>query len=196
MIERLKSGNGPGSWRQAALVLGVLYLFPAAWPLKVEYPLLELWFLVMVPCTWYSLWHFYGKRRMLRPRGILWTLWPVLQTAGALWAVADPDRGALGAAFLQQLFYLAPGGGIRPVRDPVPAPDSVQRRAGADHRGLLELPHLFPVCPAGTGLPGFVGRSPGGDELDPAGACTRKECRVMNHERPTIHDERHTRYNP
>ena len=46
---------------------------------------------------------------MLRPRGILWTLWPVLQTAGALWAVADPDRGALGAAFLQQLFYLALG---------------------------------------------------------------------------------------
>ncbi|WP_302124225.1 hypothetical protein [Acidaminococcus fermentans] len=109
VIERLKKRKRAWQLAAAALVLGVLYLFPAAWPLKVEYPLLELWFLVMVPCTWYSLWHFYGKRRMLRPRGILWTLWPVLQTAGALWAVADPDRGALGAAFLQQMFYLALG---------------------------------------------------------------------------------------
>ena len=30
-------------------------------------------------------------------------------TLGALWAVWDTDKGALGAAFLQQLFYLALG---------------------------------------------------------------------------------------
>lgn len=38
VIERLKKRKRAWQLAAAALVLGVLYLFPAAWPLKVEYP--------------------------------------------------------------------------------------------------------------------------------------------------------------
>lgn len=93
----------------AALVLGLVTLFPASWPLRVEYPALELWFWAAVPFAWYSLWAFFGREKMRQARGILWTLWPVLLLAGALWAVWDTDFGAVGAAFLQQLFYAALG---------------------------------------------------------------------------------------
>ncbi|WP_281519536.1 hypothetical protein [Acidaminococcus timonensis] len=99
------------AWKLAiiALVLGLVTLLPASWPLRVEYPGLELWFWAAVPFAWYSLWNFFGWQKMRQARGILWTLWPVLLLAGASWAVLDPDFGALGASFLQQLFYGALG---------------------------------------------------------------------------------------
>ena len=109
VIERLKKRKKAWHLATVALVIGILYLFPFAWPLKVEYPLLELWFLVTIPFTWYSVWHYYGWRKMCRARGILWTLWPALLTLASLWTVTDTDRGALGAALIQQLFYLALG---------------------------------------------------------------------------------------
>lgn len=99
------------AWKLAivALVLGLVTLFPAAWPLRVAYPALEVWFWAAVPFAWYSLWTFFGRQKMCQPRGLLWNLWPVLLLAGALWAVLDTDFGALGAALLQQLFYAALG---------------------------------------------------------------------------------------
>lgn len=109
VIERLKKRRKAWQLATVALIIGSLYLFPEAWPQKVEYPLLELWFLVTIPFTWLSVWRYYGWQKMCRPRGLLWTLWPILLTAGALWAVLDVDRGALWASFLEQLFYLALG---------------------------------------------------------------------------------------
>ncbi|MCD2435892.1 hypothetical protein LQE88_07830 [Acidaminococcus sp. NSJ-142] len=99
------------SWGLAvlALLVGTVYLLPLSWPLKVEYPLLEGWFLLTVPLILCNVWRHFGWREMLQPQGLLWTLWPVLLLGGAVWCVEDPDLGSLGAALLQQVFYLLLG---------------------------------------------------------------------------------------